>query len=315
MHNVFTKHFNLALTAALGILMEDGAIRHPIAWCHDFSWTSPSSRTRVHPGYPWDLLRTAHPGITYVTVSARRQGALADLFGCPAEQIHLIYNGVDPATLLGLSPAGLDLAERLDLFGADLILLMPVRVARAKNIEFALQVLAALKQSLHPKLIVTGPPDPHDPESMAYYHSLQELRRSLGVRMMPASSSNRAQMHPSHISSMTAVGDLFRMANVMFMPSHREGFGMPVLEAGAGVHGLCGYPCRRRDTATRMSPSFRGENLLEPRCHRRSTDWWRVCRLTLPPACPPGLYLGRAVPAPDRALLTGQHANHDPQRR
>jgi glycosyltransferase involved in cell wall biosynthesis len=28
------------------------------------------------------------------------------------------------------------------------------------------------------------------------------------------------------------VGDLFRAADLMFMPSHREGFGMPVLEAG-----------------------------------------------------------------------------------
>ncbi|HRX03508.1 MAG TPA: glycosyltransferase, partial [Anaerolineae bacterium] len=32
------------------------------------------------------------------------------------------------------------------------------------------------------------------------------------------------------------VGDLFRVSDVMFMPSHREGFGMPVLEAGlAGI--------------------------------------------------------------------------------
>ena len=32
------------------------------------------------------------------------------------------------------------------------------------------------------------------------------------------------------------VGDLYRISDVMFMPSHREGFGMPVLEAGmAGV--------------------------------------------------------------------------------
>jgi glycosyltransferase involved in cell wall biosynthesis len=28
------------------------------------------------------------------------------------------------------------------------------------------------------------------------------------------------------------VGDLFRVSDLMFMPSHREGFGMPVLEAG-----------------------------------------------------------------------------------
>jgi glycosyltransferase involved in cell wall biosynthesis len=36
------------------------------------------------------------------------------------------------------------------------------------------------------------------------------------------------------------VGDLFRLSDVMFMPSHREGFGMPILEAGlSGVPVVC----------------------------------------------------------------------------
>ena len=36
------------------------------------------------------------------------------------------------------------------------------------------------------------------------------------------------------------VGDLLRVSDVMFMPSHREGFGMPVLEAGLlGVPVVC----------------------------------------------------------------------------
>ena len=36
------------------------------------------------------------------------------------------------------------------------------------------------------------------------------------------------------------MGDLYRVSDVMFMPSHREGFGMPVLEAGlVGVAVVC----------------------------------------------------------------------------
>ena len=102
-HNVFTKHFNLPLTAALMRLLEQGMIRHCIAWCHDFTWTSAHSRSSVHPGYPWDLLRTFREDVTYVTVSRHRQAELAGLFHCAPERIHVVYDGVDPAELYSLS--------------------------------------------------------------------------------------------------------------------------------------------------------------------------------------------------------------------
>lgn len=233
-HNIFTKHFNLPLTAALHHLLDEGTIRHAIAWCHDFTWTSPSSGHKVFPSYPWDLLRTYREDVTYVVVSEQRRQTLADLFACPPEEIHVIYNGVDPQMLLGLTAEGHALIRRLDLLNGDLILLMPVRVTHAKNIEYALQVLAALKSHLElPKLILTGPPDPHDDASMAYFHELQALRDDLGLS---------AEMHfvfesgpdpdEPYTVGMDVVGDLFRVSDLMFMPSHREGFGMPVLEAG-----------------------------------------------------------------------------------
>jgi glycosyltransferase involved in cell wall biosynthesis len=241
-HNVFTKHFNLPLTAALDRLLDARAIGHCIAWCHDFTWTSPSSGSKVHPGYPWDLLRTYRPDVTYVVVSKRRQETLAQLLGCPVEEIRVIYNGVDPSSLLGLTAEGADLVGRLELLEPDLVLLMPVRVTRAKNIEYALRVVAALKaRDCRPKLVLTGPPDPHDAKSMAYFESLQALRRQLDVEeeMRFVFESGLDPEQPLIIDTQV-VGDLFRVADLMFMPSHREGFAMPVLEAGlAGVPVVC----------------------------------------------------------------------------
>jgi glycosyltransferase involved in cell wall biosynthesis len=237
-HNIMTKHFNLPLTAAIARLIETGAIRHTLAWCHDFSWTSAGSRHKVHPGYPWDYLRTALDGVSYVTVSQRRRQELASLFGCPVERIHLVYNGVDPARLLGLSSEGMALIERLGLLDSDLILLMPVRVTQAKNIEYALRVLAHLKTSCrNPRLIVTGPPDPHDAGNRQYYQLLLDLRArlELSAEMRFVYESGPEAEEP-YIISEGLVGELFRISDVIFMPSHREGFGMPVLEAGlAGV--------------------------------------------------------------------------------
>ncbi|NPV57265.1 MAG: glycosyltransferase family 4 protein [Anaerolineae bacterium] len=243
-HNVLTKHFNLPLTAALHRLIGDGSIRHAIAWTHDISWTSASSLPKLHPGHPWDLLRTHLPNVTYVTVSQARQRELAGLFHLPAEQFPVVYNGVDPQIFLGLSPAGLALVQRLGLLDATLILLMPVRVTRAKNIEYAIRVAAALKDlTPNPRVVLTGPPDPHDAGSMAYYRSLLALRRQLGVEavMRFVSDEGVAGDAPQRIDER-GVGELLRVSDVVFMPSHREGFGMPVLEAGlAGVPVVCSH--------------------------------------------------------------------------
>jgi len=239
LHNLFTKHFNLPLTVALHHLLDTGKMRRCVAWCHDFTWTSPSSRSKVHPGFPWDLLRTYRRDVTYVVVSRRRQHELASLFGCPPQQIRVIYNGVDPETLLGLSTEGGCLVSRLGLLESDLVLLMPVRVTQAKNIEYALQLVADLKaRGCRPKLVVTGPPDPHDLDSMAYYQGLQALRQRLGVEDELRFVFESGPDPDQHFTiDEQVVGDLYRVSDVMFMPSHREGFGMPVLESG-----LAGLP-------------------------------------------------------------------------
>ncbi|HDQ72117.1 MAG TPA: glycosyltransferase [Chloroflexi bacterium] len=241
-HNVLTKRFNLPLTVALHQLLEQGVIRHCIAWCHDFGWASERSRSKLYPRHPWDLLRTRRSDVTYVVVSRRRQQALATLFDCPSDDIHVVYNGVSPQRLWALSDEGRALVDRLDLLDSDLIVLMPVRVTQAKNIEYALRVVAALKaHGCRPKLVLTGPPDPHSAESMAYFQSLQALRRELEVEgeMRFVFESGPEPGEPYTIDDRV-VGDLYRVADVMFMPSHREGFGMPVLEAGlVGMPVLC----------------------------------------------------------------------------
>jgi glycosyltransferase involved in cell wall biosynthesis len=241
-HNVFTKHFNLPLTAALHELLDRARFPHTVAWCHDFTWTSDHSRSKVHPGYPWDLLRTRRTDVAYVTVSQRRQLALAKLFHCDPGQIQVAYNGVNAEVLWGLSAEGRQLAERLQILDSDLILLMPVRVTQAKNIELALRVVAVLKsRGCRVRLIVTGPPDPHDTASMAYFRSLKQLQRELAVtheaRFVFESGPNPQQ---PYMIDEQLVAELYRLSDAMFMPSHREGFGMPILEAGLmGLPVIC----------------------------------------------------------------------------
>jgi glycosyltransferase involved in cell wall biosynthesis len=234
-HNLLTTHFNLPLTAALHRLADRGLIRHVIVWCHDISrYVNPASSAPQRTGYPWDLLRRYRPDFTYVAVSARRQRTLAAIFGCPPDTIHVVPNGVDPVVLLGLSPAGARLAEQFGLLAADLVMLMPVRVTQAKNIEFAMQVTAALKAGgLRPRLVITGPPDPHSPGRADYFGELRQLRQSLALENevgFVAEFTTGPDWPQGLPSSMVA--ELLRLADLVMMPSHREGFGIPVLEAG-----------------------------------------------------------------------------------
>jgi glycosyltransferase involved in cell wall biosynthesis len=206
------------------------------------TWTSPSSRSKVHPGYPWDLLRMFHPKITYVTISQERQRDLAELLGCLPEQIRVVYNGVDPKELLGLSEEGSALADRLSLLESDLNLLLPVRVTQAKNIELAIRVVAALKErGILSRLVITGPPHPHDPKNMEYFEGLLRLRDELGLRQQVrfVYESGPTPSAPL-IVEMDVVAELLRVSDALLMPSHREGFGMPILEAGlAGLPVFC----------------------------------------------------------------------------
>ncbi|MDK2981413.1 MAG: hypothetical protein PWQ55_1760 [Chloroflexota bacterium] len=233
-HNVFSKHFNLALTDALHELLDEGLIPHCIAWCHDLSWASERSLPVLHDGQPWNLLRHYRPEVDYVVVSRKRRYVMAETFNMPADQIRVIYNGIDEHVLLGIDPASQALIEPLHLAEAELFLLMPVRVTQAKNIEFALHVLKELRdRECNAMMVLTGPPDPHDPDNLAYFQDLLNLRAKLGLQdafrfAYEIDSGGKG----GTILDMETVGGLYRLSDALFMPSWREGFGMPILEAG-----------------------------------------------------------------------------------
>lgn len=231
-HNVLSKHYNLPLTAAIFKLFHEGTIKHLIDWVHDLSWTSSHSSHQVHPGYPWDLLRTYDPRITYVAISLERQKELSGLIGCSADQIHIVYSGVDPDAELGLSPEIHRLANRFGLLGDSINFIMPVRIAQIKNIEFAERIIAQLKTHGYPvQLVITGPLDVQNPNSRQYFQLLLELRASLGLQNQ-VHFIYEEEVNGEHlVLDSKQVGEFYRLSDALLMPSHSEGFGMPVLEA------------------------------------------------------------------------------------
>jgi mannosylglucosylglycerate synthase len=95
---------------------------------------------------------------------------------------------------------------------------------------------------------------------MAYYQKLQSQRNNLGLRKeMRFVFESGPELDMPFTIEPELVGDLYRLCDVLFMPSHREGFGMPILEAGlAGLKVICtDIPAAREianDEATFIDP-------------------------------------------------------------
>jgi glycosyltransferase involved in cell wall biosynthesis len=231
-HNALSLHFNLALTAALRVI-NDRNVTQIIAWNHDFAWHDKLYIPDLHHDYPWDLLRSAWPGVRYVVVSEHRRLRLAQLLDIPETDIEVFTPGVDVFKFLNCQSLTIDLVEKLNLLAADPLMLLPARIIPRKNIQFAIRVTAEIKEHMPgATLVVTGPPGPHNPKNISYLESLKDVRSEHGLErnvcfIYEHGEDGKPQFLPDEV-----VADFFRLADLLIFPSFREGFGIPVLEAG-----------------------------------------------------------------------------------
>jgi len=227
-HNVMTMPFNLPLAAVLA-----DAGPPLVAWTHDLAWTNPRYPGYQRPGWPWSLLRTARPGVQYVAISGLRQREIVDVMGVPASGVPVVPNGVDPAAFWGLGPRTLDLARRAGLEGADPLVLVPVRITRRKRLELAIDAAACLLPG-HPRLrvAVSGPLGPHSSDNLDYVAMLRRHRTRLRLDGVVSFLHELAGPDGEHPVDDRTMAELYRMADLVLLPSESEGFGLPVLEAG-----------------------------------------------------------------------------------
>jgi glycosyltransferase involved in cell wall biosynthesis len=226
-HNVCSLNKNLALTAAIQRIHHEAPTPRLILWHHDLAWTTPRYRPELHEGYPWDLLRTDW-GARHIVVSELRRHELAELMHIPIKSITIVPNGVDQVTFLKSSAQTQTLIEKIDLFNAAPILLLPVRLTPRKNIELALHVLAELRREFsRAMLVVTGPLGPHNLANVDYFTRLKNLRAELNLS---GAAHFLAELSEDYLSD-EVIADFYRVADVLILSSREEGFGIPVIEA------------------------------------------------------------------------------------
>jgi glycosyltransferase involved in cell wall biosynthesis len=174
---------------------------------------------------PWNFMRTPAPNVLYVAVSEVTRGELAEHLRPPVP-VEVVPDMVDVVRAFGLTPEIRASLASLALADRDLILFLPARVQMRKNIEFALQVTQRLCElDLNPLLVVTGEKDGQSEGATRYADFLrQSLPETIVGNVVFVSEFFKVQDD--------TLRDLYLLADCLLFPSKREGFGLPIVEAG-----------------------------------------------------------------------------------
>ncbi len=228
-HNMMTMHFHLAATCALAELAAQGlGETRFVSWVHDLAAIDPNYDLGDKLGRsPWDTLSRPPENFSHAIISAARQEQFCELMGVDTASCPIVPNGVRHIRLLRLTENVRVLCRRHGILYQDIVMLQPTRILRRKNIEFGIRVLAELIHAGHKAIyLVTGAPDPHNPATRDYGEELKALVVELGV-----SDAFHFVSESFPVSDDDLVG-LYNAADLLFLPSRQEGFGLPLLEAG-----------------------------------------------------------------------------------
>ncbi len=230
-HNVLTMHYNLPLTYALHRLADEGSLR-VISWNHDspfFYENFPFDLNRQ----PYRILKQYNPRITYIAISESRREQFIRLYG-NGKEIRVIPNGIDPIRFFRLDPTTVRVIRENNLFSAEFVMVQPSRLHPRKNIELSIRVVKALQdKGVHARFLLSGAYDPHEKKTVAYYRKLLNLADKLGVRDdVLIMAEYKFESGEKLTADRITIRDLYLIADILFMPSFQEGFGIPLLEAG-----------------------------------------------------------------------------------
>jgi glycosyltransferase involved in cell wall biosynthesis len=230
-HNVLSMHYNLPLTLALHKLADTKTIK-VVNWNHDSPYFYKNYSKELERK-PWLILKKHNPNISYITISPSRAKEFQALYETK-KKISVIPNGIDPIQVFRLGKTTMRLIKENNLFTTDLLMIQPARLHPRKNIELSIEVLRAFHdKGIKAKFLLSGAYDPHERKTLHYYNKLKDLAESLQVQKHIIILSDYVFESGEKMSAhWETIRDLYQISDLLFLPSKREGFGIPLLEAG-----------------------------------------------------------------------------------
>jgi glycosyltransferase involved in cell wall biosynthesis len=228
-HNLPSMPFNFVATAAINEAVSETGIR-AIYWVHDIALVRKEWRKKKINSFPFSLLHYKADNIKYVTISKSRARELSRLpppFNIPDAIV--IPNGIDSKELLKEGTTKERLKEKLRL-SDHFTILTPVRITERKNIEFIFKTVHELKVAMSRpiRLVITGPPDFFSKTGIKYFMFLENLIKRLKIENEVFLCCKEVGVL-SHQEIVTA----YKIADLVFIASKEEGFGLPIIEAAA----------------------------------------------------------------------------------
>jgi glycosyltransferase involved in cell wall biosynthesis len=222
-HNVGTMPFAPELTHALRTLAHNHTQTRWICWVHDLALGNPDypstarcpEQPYANPCHAWE----------YVAISHLRAREVENLFHLPCR---VVPNGIDPAATLQLTQKSAATAETLGLWDADFVLVTPSRILPRKSLETGILMAGELRKTgIDLKHLITGAADPHHSVHLEHARELKRTVEDLGLETSVFFLNEIAPVGQKELC------DFYQIADAVFLPGAREGFGLPVLEAGA----------------------------------------------------------------------------------
>ncbi len=234
-HNIMTMPFNLAATEAFWNFIEDNPKKNFYIWTHDLAWLMDDYKKHLYRRRPWSLLKKALKNVTYITISEFRRRQMSDLLNVPKKKISVIPNMLKYQDFLKFNMDTSRVISFLSIFQKYPVILLPARIIPRKNLEKGIEIIASLRRTFPDIVgIITGILDKNSKELVEYSQVLYKLIEDNDLeKNIVFLGQTFEELNISHEKNREIVRDLYFVSHLVLILSTDEGFGLPILEAGA----------------------------------------------------------------------------------